>query len=103
MLPVPARLGRLPNVLPAWPVALWHVIVVIPGVHIHPDADLTEVACTVHPHRLLFRAGQRWQQQSRQDGNARDHHEQFDEGKRTASAGRHRRGPPARSRIVGGS
>jgi len=61
------------------------LLVVIIGVHAPPEQELLGVAHAHHGMGALFGAGQRGQQQGRQNRNNGNHHQQFDQCKRTTS------------------
>jgi hypothetical protein len=57
------------------------VVVVVAGVNYHADADLAEIVHARSFQGPLLGARQRWEQHRREDGNNRNDHQKFDQGK----------------------
>jgi hypothetical protein len=59
--------------------ARWNDFVnVIAGVNRHAHSHLLKIIKALSTLGLFLGAAQRWEQHSGQDGNDRDHHQQFD-------------------------
>ena len=54
-------------------------ITVVVNVELQGDADLFEIGAALNRVGPLFRVGQRRQQHRRQDGDDRNHHQQFNQ------------------------
>ena len=57
----------------------WISVAIVIGIHAQAETDLPKVAQAFHDLRLLLRACQRRQEQSRQNGNDRDDDKQFNQ------------------------